>query len=351
MTAPYEKLLALRGGLDPGGMLDLVAAMPSHLESGFALGDELARHVKEAEAILVVGMGGSAIAGDLIRSYFGPDLRIPIHVCRNYDAPKAWSRDALVLFSSYSGNTAETLSVYDSMRGSGNPMAAITSGGMLRERCERDGVPFCTLPSGMPPRATIGLGFGALARVAAAAGAGRVAESECGEAVASLAVHAEAMQSAVLGNVAADIAQKLYGKYPVLYACNGLLAEVALRWKTQINENSKLPAHVGIFPEISHNEICGWDGKVAQTSHVVILEDEDDHPGSARQRDLTIEAVKSVGVGVTHLPGGPGGRMARLLRAVMAGDFVSVYLAYLGGVDPTPVDRIATLKAGLAQGS
>lgn len=354
MTAEFEKLIGLRATVDPSGMIDLVAAMPRQVEAAWEMGKGIAERIgtKPVRRIVVVGMGGSAIAGDLVRSCLGTSLEISIHVERGYDVPRAHAKDALFVFSSYSGQTAETLSVYERVRGKELRAIAITSGGALKERCSADGIPVIALPEGIPPRASLGHSFTLLARTVAAAGAGEFRDSDCREAVDVLTALGARLTAARTDNIAAALAFDLHGRFPVIYACNDLLGAVARRWQTQLNENAKVLAHTAVFPEVSHNEICGWDGNTGaeRNAFVMSLEDEDDNEHSARQRQLTLEGLASISAGSIVVRSEGTGRMARLLSTVMIGDFASVYLAYLQGTDPTPVNRIQHLKSQLQNG-
>lgn len=351
MTATYEKLMGLKS-VDPNGMIDLVSATPDQFEEGWqrAAGVVAGLRATNASHVVVVGMGGSAIAGDLVRSCFGPELERYVHVCRGGDIPKAISRNAFYVFSSYSGGTAETLGIYDAVRHAGMQAVAVTSGGALEDRCKRDGIRVCELPPGLPPRAALGYSFPIVLRIASAVGAGPMNEADCDETVQLLRDLSGRLTSTGADNTAAALAGELHGKYPVIYACNGLLASVARRWGTQLNENSKSLGHVAVFPELVHNEICGWDGKtgVEGIAHIVSLEDVEDSDAAKRRRDIMFEGIENVVGDVTRVHSEGHSRMARLMTAVMLGDFTSVYLAYLYGIDPTPVERISALKTRLA---
>lgn len=351
MAATFDKLIGLRESVDPDGMIDLVSSLPDHVEEGWKRGGSIAAGIRSDSAhIVVVGMGGSAIAGDLVRTCFGPGLEHNIHVCRGGQIPEALSRNAFFVFSSYSGGTEETLSAYDSVRHAGMQAVAVTRGGALEERCKRDGIRVCELPPRLPPRAALGYSLAILLRIAAAAGAGPIDGADCDEAVQLLRTLSGRLTSAGEDNAAASLAHRLQGKYPVIYACNDLLASVATRWGTQFNENSKSLAHVALFPELVHNEICGWDGGtgVERMAHVMSLEDAADDDAARRRRDIMFEDAHDVIGDVTRVTSEGRSRMARLLTTVMFGDFTSVYLAYLYGVDPTPVERISALKSRLA---
>jgi glucose/mannose-6-phosphate isomerase len=332
-------------------MLDLVRAFPAHMTDAWERGNRFAASVepRPVAGVVVCGMGGSAIGGDLARSFLGDRLSSVLHVNRGYEVAAALRRGAFFVFSSYSGNTGETLAAYDAVRGLGAPAAAITSGGELERRCRADGVPVCAIPGGMPPRAAIAYSFFPLLLVLRALGLAEVAEAEFEEAVSALERRSAEYSADEGENEAAGIAERLHGKLPFVYSCGGLFDAVARRWSCQFNENSKSLAHFASFTELNHNEIVGWGAleEVRRRIVVVSLEDEDDHPAALEQADIALGIVKPLCGEVYRVPSVPGGRMTRILSAMILGDFASVYLAYLNGVDPTPVTNIDFLKQRL----
>ena len=172
MSIDYGKLDSLGGALDKSGMLDLVSSFPSQMGDASKIGADFAGGLEKTPAsrVVVCGMGGSAIGGDMVRSFLGDGLEVPLFVNRSYNVAPSLVRDGLFVFSSYSGNTAETLSAYQSVRKSGRPRFAITSGGELATLCREDGVPVCEIPGGMPPRAAIAYSFFPLLRIVTALG-------------------------------------------------------------------------------------------------------------------------------------------------------------------------------------
>lgn len=354
MSFDYSKLKELGEKLDERKMIDLVASIPSHMSDGWAIGGEFAAGLKKTSAsrIVVCGMGGSAIGGDMVRSALGDRLSVPLVANRSYRVAPSLIKDAVFVFSSYSGNTAETLSAYDSVRKSGRPSFAITSGGELGSRCEADGVPVCKIPGGMPPRSAISYSFFPLLRILTALGLADVTEGEYEEARKTLAKLSDTYQSDDPANRAASLAYELVGKLPFMYSTGGLMEAVARRWCTQINENSKSLAHYAVLPELTHNEIVGWEALPELRDNIVIvrLDDEDDDPMAKRQADIAMEVVEPHCAGMVTLSAS-GCRMTRILSMMMLGDFVSVYLGYLNGVDPTPVKNIDLLKGRLKKES
>jgi len=353
LSVDYDKLKELSGKLDEKRMIDLVSSIPSHMKDGWTIGGEFAAGLKKTSAsrIVVCGMGGSAIGGDMVRSALGDRLSVPLVANRGFGMPPALVNDAVFVFSSYSGNTAETLSGYDAVRGSGRPSFAITSGGELAERCKADGVPICSIPGGLPPRSAISYSFFPLLRILTALGFADVTEDEFEEARAALEKLSATYQSDDPANRAVSLANELAGRLPFVYSTGGLMEAVAKRWCTQINENGKSLAHHAVFPELTHNEIVGWEALAELRDNIVIvrLDDEDDHPMARRQADIAMEVVEPHCAGTVTLTT-PGGRMTRILSMMMLGDFVSVYLGYLNGVDPTPVKNIDILKGRMKEG-
>ncbi len=351
MSDLFQELQRLRKTLDTGNMLDLVCCFPTHMGDALERGGDFARVVERQTVgrIVVCGMGGSAIGGDMVNSCLGDGLGVPLRVNRDYRVPASWAEESFFVFLSYSGNTAETLSAYESLRGTGAAAAAITSGGKLQSLCEQDGVPVCSIPGGMPPRAAIAYSFFPLLCILDALGVASLDGLDFDGTQERLLQLSEIYGSDATQNTAADLAGKLSGHHPVVYSGGGLLDPVARRWSCQFNENSEVFSHYGAFPELAHNEIVGWRkaNALAASIYVVSLEDGDDHPGAKRQADAALEMIEPLAAGLARIPGFEGGRLERILSAMMLGDFTSVYLAFLNGVDPTPVKNIDLLKKRL----
>jgi glucose/mannose-6-phosphate isomerase len=295
-------------------------------------------------------MGGSAIGGDLARSFLGERAPAPIMSCRDYALPRPIARDALVVASSYSGNTAETLAAYDAARAAGSAVVAVTSGGELARRCERDRVPYCVIPGGMPPRSAIGFSLLPMLQILRACGAAAFTDAEYDEALAVARERCTACAPARADNPAAALARRLHGRTAFVYAAPSLLEGVARRWACQINENAKALAHFAFFPELNHNQIVGWETSRDLMANTVILslEDREDHAQTRRHTDIGLSIMGPLAHHVERLETPGGGRLARMLAMMLLGDFASVYLAYLNGVDPTPVAKIDRLKKELA---
>ena len=331
--------------VDAGGMLEDVLQQPHQLEDALWRVESAGIVSMDARGGLVVcGMGGSAIGADLARGAIGDRARRPLVTARDY-APPSWAgEETLVLCASYSGDTEETLAAYAAAGDQGAMRVAMTTGGRLAELARADGVPVIGVPSGMQPRAAVAyMTVGAL-EVAALAG---VTDSLRGEVeAASALLRGLAAEWGPDGDPEAEpkaLARRLQNHVPVVYGAD-LTAPAGVRWRSQLNENAEIPAFDGVLPEMDHNEICGWG---QPTFTAIFLADDEQHPRVKRRIELTADVVAAAGSPVERVPSRGETRVERLLSLVLLGDLVSLYLAVLNGVDPTPVARIQDFKQRL----
>jgi len=331
--------------IDQSEMLADVLGQPHQLEDALWRVESAAVAPVDAQGGLVVcGMGGSAIGADLARGAIGDRARRPFVTARDYSPPSWVSEDTLVLCSSYSGDTEETLAAYAAAGDRGAPRVVMTTGGRLAEAARADGVPVIGVPAGMQPRAAVAyMTVGAL-EAAALAG---VTDSLRGEVEAASSPLRELAEE---WGPDADpdcepkaLARSLAGQVPVVYGAE-LTAAVSVRWRSQLNENAETAAFDGVLPEMDHNEICGWG---QPTFTAVFLEDEEQHARVKRRIELTAEVVAAAGSPVERVSARGETRTERVLSLVLLGDLTSLYLAVLNGVDPTPVARIEDLKQRL----
>ena len=348
----FRELLDMQSTLDPSGMRKLTAAFPEQMEDAWARGKKFAHEITRVDVkrVVVCGMGGSAIGGDMVHSYLGDGLRASLHVNRSYAVEASLLKDALFVFSSYSGNTGETLSAYETAHDQVMRSAAITSGGKLQANCVADGIAACKIPGGMPPRAAIAYSFFPLLWILSASGMADFDLGEFDEARVRLEKLCRIYSADSPENRAAELAHRIHGKLPFIYSNGGLFDAVARRWSCQFNENSKLLAHFSTFTENNHNEIVGWHAieNVRKDIAVIYLEDEEDHPMARKQADIALEIIEPHAGDVIRIEQPAGSRMSRVLSEMILGDFTSIYLAYLNGVDPTPVENIDALKNRLS---
>lgn len=341
--------------LDTAGMLGSIATLPRQLTAGHAAAQAVLRTApppRALSAVLICGMGGSAIGGDLVLAAL-PELAVPAAVVRGYRLP-AWVGPAtLVVAASYSGDTEETLACATQAVAARAPVVCIASGGRLAAFAEAHGLPLIRVPGGEQPRAAVG--YLAMPLLAALTWAGLCgdAQDDVAEAAALLRQGNDAY--AVVGdeaNRAKQLAHRLFERQVLVYGA-GLTVPVARRWKGQINENAKAPAFFNELPELNHNELMGWTSlpHVAEASVAVLLDDEQEDPRLLRRAELTARGLGERGVAAERVTALGASRLARLFSLVQLGDYVSFYLALLYGVDPSPVAAIQEFKAELAGGA
>jgi glucose/mannose-6-phosphate isomerase len=320
-----------------GDMLDAVRALPEHLRDALWRIESARAQTMEAPAAFICGMGGSAIGGDLAVAALSDRLTKPTLVARGYELPTWAPPGSAVLCSSYSGNTEETLACYAATEAVGAQRLVATTGGELAEAARRDGVPVIGLPAGLQPRAAVGYMFCVAAELAALALAGPRIHTEIDAAASHLGGSFEAAQDR-----ARELAEEIGDAVPVIHGSD-LTAPVAYRWKTQINENAKMPAYSAVLPEADHNELEGWSGADGRFA-ALFLEDRDQHPRERKRFDLTAKAIEPHASTVISLETEGETRTERILHAVMLGDLLAIELANAHGVDPLAVEVLEGFK-------
>jgi glucose/mannose-6-phosphate isomerase len=330
--------------VDEQNQLDDVLAMPEHLRDALWRVESAGLQEAESGGLVVCGMGGSGIGGALTRAALGDSVLRPLHVFRDYEIPPWTPQDRTVFCVSYSGNTEETLACFEAAEAIGGRRIVATTGGALAEAARRAGVPVIGIPSGLQPRAAVGYMVAITCEVAGYSGIAPYVRTEIDGAAAYL----EASRDALVDR-AAEIADQLAGSVPLIYGCD-LTAPVAYRWKTQINENAKVHAFSHVLPELDHNELVGWtaDGQ-PQRFAAVFLEDSDQHPRERERAALTAKLIADSATAVINVETQGETRISRLLWTVMLGDLVSLHLAAIRGIDPSPVAVIEKLKDELGR--
>lgn len=330
--------------IDRDDMLGDVLAQPHQIRD--ALWRVESAGLKRADlagGLVVAGVGGSAIGAELAIAALDGRATRPIRAVRNYRLDPWIDDGTLVLCASYSGGTEETLACFDDATQRGAPRVVLTTGGELARRAREDGVPVIGVPSGMQPRAAVVYMLVATLECAAACGAAPSLRPELEGAGELLQRLAEEARPDVPDSHAKRLARELHGSIPVLYGA-GATIPVAQRWKNQLNENAKLPAFWAALPEADHNEVCGWEraSKLGRF-HSVFLDDPDADERTRARIDPTARiAAPSARVN----PVGDNS-VERTLGLVLLGDLVSVYLAVLDGIDPTPIEAIERVKGEL----
>jgi glucose/mannose-6-phosphate isomerase len=337
--------------LDAGDMLGAVASLPRQAREGYEAatrtdGLPLADGVT---AIAFCGMGGSGIAGDVLRATYGGRLVVPVEVNRSPVLPAWVGPHSLVVCSSYSGGTSETLSCFEEARARGARVVPITSGGPMRERAAELGIATVLIPGGYLPRAALGYLafalFGTLERVGLLP---RLAD-DVHDATAVMEPLIAALGPTVPTerNEAKALATRIGERQPVIWGADGVGSAAAARWKAQMNENGKVPAWSASLPELNHNEVVGWSDGRGERSFVVALRDEDEHPDVAARFPVSLEIARDAGAATEEVWATGRDRLARFCSLAIMGDYTSCYLGLSHGVDPSPIDAIVRLKAAL----
>ncbi|MBI2625030.1 MAG: bifunctional phosphoglucose/phosphomannose isomerase [Candidatus Nealsonbacteria bacterium] len=320
--------------IDKSNMRKMILEIPKQ----FGTGLDSAKDVKvqgNFDALTLCGMGGSSLAGDILRIWL-KDSRIgmPIFSNRDYGLPHFVDLTHLVVINSYSGNTEETLSSFNDALKKNLKIAVITSGGKLENLCRKNRVPFAKIPSGLPPRISLGLQFAALMKILV--NCGMIQNSL--ESVLDLGLCLKPKKFEASGK---RLAEKLANKVPIVYASERLkyLAKI---WKIKFNENSKIPAFHNYFPELNHNEMVGF-GRVSDSQpsisnfHILILRDKSDHPRNLKRMRLTAEILKSRGIKSEFIDVYGKNILQKVFSNIILSDWVSYYLAINYKVDPSPV--------------
>ena len=339
---------------DPRDMLGRIAELPQQCRDAWANVQslELPPEYHQVSKVVVLGMGGSAIGGDLLRTLVEPECALPIVINRDYTVPAFVNAETLAIACSYSGNTEETLTALEEARERDAALLAITTDGKLAQRARELGTPLLTFRYQSQPRAALGYSLVSLIGVVQKLGFIGDKLDDLEEAIAVMeALQKEIRETVHLTeNPAKQLAKRLYGCLPVIYGA-GYLAEVAHRWKTQLNENSKAWGFFEPLPELNHNAVVGYQfpEELAERILVVMLVSSLDHPRNKARLRVTEEILAKRGIACETIEAHGTSPLTQMLSAIHFGDYVSFYLAMLYEVDPTPVKVIDYLKERLAQ--
>jgi len=344
---------AARATLDPSDALGVVERTPEQWQEAMARAHAVTglptRH--GITGIVYCGMGGSGISGDVLRAVAAVSASVPVVVCKGYRLPAWVNQNTLVLCASYSGNTEETLSCFEQALERKARIVVLTCGGMLAERAHEFGV--CTIAptGGLQPRQAIASLAAPAVMVAQQLGLLPDCSSDLAETQGVLAGKVKELggEVPIATNEAKRLALKLVGKVPLIWGQEGVLGVAAARWRAQLNENAKVPAFSSVLPELDHNEIVGYaDGTPALSDiAIVALRSPREDARITRRVDATLERARKYVGETAEVHASGESPLAQLFSAIIMGDFVSVYLALLRGVDPTPVDAIEDLKRRL----
>lgn len=338
--------------LDPQGMLAHIDDLPDQLRRAWDHGrSQTLPQMSGVQQVLVAGMGGSAIGADLLAAYLEPICAAPIFIHRDYRLP-AWAagEHTLVIASSHSGNTEETLSAFEQARKSGCQLFAISTGGTLSSEARKASAKQWTFEHHGQPRSAVGYSFGLLLALFSRLGLIPDPSEELHEAVSIMKQQQESIAAdvPVIKNPAKRLAGQLVGRGILVFG-SGLLAPVARRWKGQFNELAKAWAGFDQLPEADHNTIAGIENPepVLSQMSAIFLRAPSDHPRNRLRSELTARAFMLAGIGTDYYLARGEGRLAQLWSALHFGDYVAYYLAMIYEADPTPIPAIEQLKQAM----
>ena len=343
--------------LDPAGVLGVVERFADQVRSGWTAGSST-EGLPEGigiDSVLILGMGGSGISGDVARSILEERVAIPVHVLKSYAPIPAWvGRNTLVFAVSYSGGTEETIAALQEVHGRGSRVVAVCSGGRLGELAEEFGVARVEIPGGLQPRASLGYLVIPILAVLEQIGLVPALDEDVQEAVTVLEdLAARCARGVPLSeNPAKHLAAAIEGRIPVVYGGHGLASVAAYRFKCDLNEYAKTPAFSNELPEMNHNEIEGWSGLRDITSEnfvAIFLRDEGEHPRVATRFAITKRLIGGSVARVEELSSQGNSSLARLLSLIFVTQMAAIYLGFAYGVDPGPVAVIEQLKEELAK--
>ncbi len=326
--------------IDRNNMLSSILSLPEQLVEGMESGNRVEIPYFRPDNIVACGMGGSAIASEIVASWLSERLRIPFITNRNYHIPSFVGKNTLVLAISYSGNTYEVLNMVEEAMERGAKVIGISSGGKLRDILEDDYY-FIELPSGLQPRAALGYLVAAMGSVMKSL---KIYDPDVE--ILSISAHLKSLREKLTPsrkyeyNEAKRIAWQIYGTIPVIYSY-GSYVSAANRWHTQLNENSKVLSFYGELTEMDHNEIVGWDSDAKGFSAVFLRGNES--ALLSKVVDFTKGIIEKSGGKVVDVWAEGDSSLERMFSLIYKGDFVSYYLAMLKGVDPSPEDVIERL--------
>jgi glucose/mannose-6-phosphate isomerase len=309
----------------------------------FKVGLEKAKDIRvegKFENIVICGMGGSALPANLLITYLS-DLKLPLYIHRSYNLPLQARQQSLIICISYSGNTEETISAFEEAKKRNLKTIVITTGGKLKELAETYNTPLVLLPSGIQPRSATGYLFSALVKVLSNSGVVKDRSREILET-------AENLNSAELEDKGKNLAKKLVGKIPLIYASDNFKA-LARIWKIKFNENSKIMAFWNYFPELNHNEmesfsIFNFQFSIFKNFHILILQDKDDQSQILKRMQLTADLLKEKEAEVDFVEIEGKNILEKIFNNLLLSDWVSYYLAKEYQVNPEKVELIEEFK-------
>jgi glucose/mannose-6-phosphate isomerase len=340
--------------VDPGKMLAQIDGLPEQLQEAWKLGFRLELpQMGEIHSVIIAGMGGSAIGADLLAATVSPLCPVPVIVHRNYELP-AWAkgRETLAILSSHSGDTEETLSVFDAAVRAHCQIVTISTGGKLLERAQKYGLPAWTFNHEGQPRAAVGFSYGLMLALITRLGLIADMDKDVGAAVNAMKEQRNGVNAEIplRKNPAKRLAGQLVGRYPIFFSA-GHMAPVARRWKTQVNEVAKTIAAFEVLPEANHNTLAGigYPQEILTKAIAFFIRSESDFPRNKLRFELTQRTMMEEGIVTDSYLAAGKSRMEQIWQAVQFGDYAAYYLAMANETDPSEIPTILELKAAMSE--
>jgi len=340
--------------LDPGKLHEILATFPEQLEAACVIAGELktlATQYKPIMNVVIAGMGGSAIGAEVVLNATRDICSVPMVISRSYAMPHYVNKDSLVVISSYSGNTEETVEAYRDARAKGAQVLVISSGGQVAQMAAEGGDVWLEIPGGMPPRQALGYSIVPLLFLLNELGVAEFHKHDLEEAITLLRDLANVYGAfEARNNLARELAEAMKGKLLVFYAHADHFSSVALRWRGQLEENSKQLASHHVISEMNHNEISGWShpANMIEKFTACLLRDVGEPERIKLRMDLTAKVIRESGASVLEVVSRGKSLLARILSLIYLGDYVSYYLALLNDEDPSAIRAIDQLKQSLS---
>ncbi len=325
-------------------MKALVDNFPNQLKDAIAIGENasLSKATNTIDNVVICGLGGSGIGGTIVTALVSDGASVPVNVCKGYFLPNYVNENTLVIISSYSGNTEETLNCLEEAINKGATITAITSGGAVSEKAQTEGFDCIIVPGGMPPRSCLGYSFTQLFYIL---GHHKIIDNSFNAGLQkSVELLNEEKENII--SEAAKLAKTLKGKLPVIYSTTNNEG-IAVRFRQQLNENSKVLCWHHAIPEMNHNELVGWTEKNDDLAVIIFL-DNDEYERNLSRVKINTDIIKNYASSITEVYSKGGSAIEKAMYLIHLGDWISVLLAELRGVDAVEVNVIDKLKSKLA---
>tara|TARA_Y100001970_G_scaffold87966_1_gene111039 strand:- start:2749 stop:3786 length:1038 start_codon:yes stop_codon:yes gene_type:complete len=339
--------------IDKDNMYESIWNFPENIIEAIGLSESiiLMNEYSDINKIVVAGMGGSAIGGDVVQSLVGDEIKIPYFVVRGYNIPAWVDSTTLVICSSYSGNTEETIEIFEKAKSVGAKICAITTGGRLEKLCDSYNLDRIIIPSGLQPRAALSFSFIPILFVLLKLDIISSKFLEWLESSTELIKKNRKIYSKKNDdNPAWVLAKKIFNKIPIIYADSDFLNTIAVRIKGQICENGKILAYHNIFPEMNHNEIVGWEknSELFKSYFIIWIFDKKMNERNIVRQQIVMDMLNKIGVDQFKLEVTGNNFEERFLLLIHCGDWLSYWCAILNKIDPSPVKNINILKNKLS---